>query len=102
LENFLNRLVQLLQYFNSENYHRYSLEIIKSINQHYGNLNFKTIIQNSSSLIIFEIERSKNKYFKDKNYHLYRCFCEEIIKIYKISNIENRGRCFTFYFFKKS
>jgi len=51
-------------------------------------LNFKTIIQNNSSLIIFEIEKSKNRYFKDKNYHIYRHFCEEIIKIYKISDID--------------
>ena len=88
METFLNILIKLLQYFNEKNYHRYSLEIIRSINQHYGNLNFKTLVQNNTPFIIFEIEKSKNRYFKDKNYHLYRCFCEEIIKIYKISNIE--------------
>ena len=78
----------MLEYLNLQNYHRYSLKIIESINKHYGNVNFKTIVKNNSPLIIFEIEKSKNRYFKENNYHMYRYFCEEIIKIYKISNIE--------------
>lgn len=88
LEKTLDILIKLLQYLNLKNYHRHSLEIIESINKHYGNVNFKTIVQNNSYLIIFEIEKSKNRYFKDNNYHIYRLFCEEIKKIYKISNID--------------
>jgi len=86
--DILDTLIQLLHYFNLNNYHRHSLKIIKSINKHYGNQNFKTIVKKNSSLIIFEIEKSKNRYFKDKKYHIYRNFCEEIIKIYKISDID--------------
>lgn len=90
LEEMLDILIKLLEYFNSQNYHRYSLEIIVSINKHYGNTKFKTIVKKNSPRIIFEIEKSKNRYFKDNNYHIYRHFCEEIIKIYKISNIDTQ------------
>jgi len=88
LEEILDILIKLLQYLNLKNYHRYSLEIIQSINKHYGNRKFKIIVQNNSSSIIYEIEKSKNRYFKDKKYRIYRQFCEAIIKIYKISDIE--------------
>lgn len=88
MKEVIEYTITILEHFNVNNYERYTLEIIESINKYYGNLAFKSLVQEYSSMIIFEFEKSKSKYFKNRNYHLYRIFCEEMINLYKLSNME--------------
>lgn len=67
MREIIEYIIAILQYLNINNYERYTLEIIESINKYYGNLVFKSLVQEYSSLIIFELEKSKSKYFKNRN-----------------------------------
>ncbi len=88
MKEIVEYIITILQHLNINNYERYTFELIESINKYYGNKVFKLLVQEYSSMIIFEFEKSKSKYFKNKNYHLYRMCCVEMIKLYKASNID--------------
>lgn len=89
LKEFLIFLIKSLSHFsNAEEYNGYSRQIIKSLNLHYSNTRFKSLIQENAPIIIFELEKSKNSFFKNHNYHIFRIFCEEITTLYKIVNID--------------
>lgn len=89
LKEFLIFLIKSLSHFsNEEEYNGYSLQIIKSLNLHYSNIRFKSLIQENAPIIIFELEKSKNNFFKNHKYHIFRIFCEEITTLYKIVNID--------------
>lgn len=89
LKEFLIFLIKSLSHFsNAEEYNGYSLQILKSFNLHYSNPQFKSLIQENAPIIIFELEKSKNKFFKNHIYYIFRCFCNELIKLYKIVDID--------------
>ncbi|WP_210125796.1 DUF4209 domain-containing protein [Staphylococcus sp. GDY8P126P] len=49
----------------------------------------KIILEGHSNKIIIALENAIKNYFEDKNYHLHRIFCEELIKYKKFSLISS-------------
>lgn len=88
MNDLLVVFINILEHFNENDYYRYSLEVLESINKHYGNLQFKQFVQQHSPIIIFHIENSKNYFFVKKNFHLFRHFCKAIKDIYKVAEME--------------
>lgn len=87
IDEKLRFLVLQSIFFNDENIERYNLEILKSINKHHSNTKYTTILRQYLPQFLFEMEKSKNRYFNAESYSLYRLFCEELIKLYKVFKI---------------
>lgn len=84
-------LVSQSIFFNHGNIERYNLEILKSINKHHASIRYSTVLKKYLPQLIFEIEKSKNKYFNSESYHLYRIFSEELVELYKKFDIHTEA-----------
>lgn len=73
--------------FDDNNEYRWLYELSKLTREILNSKHKKIILESHSNQIIIVLENAIKNYFEDKNYHLHRIFCEELIQYRKFSLI---------------
>ncbi|RIN28719.1 DUF4209 domain-containing protein, partial [Staphylococcus succinus] len=73
--------------FDDNNEYRWLYELSKLTREILNSNQKKIILEGHSNKIIVVLENAIKNYFEDKNYHLHRIFCEELIQYRKFSLI---------------